>query len=98
MKDEGVVMMVCAGGLFIAGKLYGKTMLKDPRVFAIIDEGRKIQLSPLPGTPGMITLGEFTFMYEIPKEDKNLQELYYRVTHPQPETKTVSTPDVMGNS
>jgi len=98
MKDEGVVTMVCVGGLFIMGKLYGKTMLKDPRVFAVIEDGRKIQLSPLPGTPGMITLSEFAFMYEIPEEDKNLQELYYRVTHPQPETKTTSIPGIVGNS
>jgi hypothetical protein len=100
MKDEGAITMVCLAGLFVVGKLYGKTMLKDPRVFAIIENGARIQLSPLPGTPGMITIGDFALMYEIPKEDKNLQELYYRVTHPEEfaEKKTVAIPGVTGNS
>ena len=46
-KDEGIITMVCVSGIFIIGKLTG-TKLLDPRIFSIIDDGKRIQMSPLP--------------------------------------------------
>lgn len=84
-KEEGVITMVCIVGLFILGKLVGGNKLTDPRIFSIIEEGRRIQMSPPPGTPPFIVLtGVDGFRYTMPEtpENKNILELYDRVTHP----------------
>ena len=88
MNDsKGIVYMVCTGGLFIIGKLNG-SRLSNPRVFQIIENGAKIQMSPLPGEPGFIILRDYGFSYEVAlntSNSSNILDLYYRVTHPQPQ-------------
>jgi hypothetical protein len=81
-KQEEVLTMVVTAGMFIMGKLVGSAMLRDPRVFQFLDEGKRISLSPLPGTPSFITLGESAFSYKVPEGDRNLVDLYKRVTTP----------------
>jgi hypothetical protein len=84
-KHEGkeeVITMVLTGGLFIIGKLIGGNKLTDPRVFDVIENGAKIQMRPLPGTPPFVTLGTDGLRYPVPESDKAMLELYDRVTHP----------------
>ena len=83
-KEEGVISMVVTNGLFIVGKMIGGNKLCDPRVFLVIENGKKIQLSPLPSAPPFITIGSGYFHYAIPEHDRNLLDLYDRVTHPEP--------------
>lgn len=83
-KEEGVVTMIISNGLFLIGKLAGgNKLLCDPRVFMVIEGGKRIQMSPLPGAPPFITLGNDRMGYIIPETEKNLLDLYYRVTHPE---------------
>lgn len=85
-KEEGVITMVFVAGLFIVGKLVGGNKLTDPRIFGIIDNGQRIQMSPLPGTPPFIIFTEVDgFRYPMPDvpENKGILELYDKVTHPQ---------------
>ena len=82
--EEGVISMVVSNGLFIVGKLVGGSKLIEPRVFLVIEGGKKIQLSPLPSNPPFITLGPDGFRYAIPETDRNVLDLYDRVTHPAP--------------
>jgi hypothetical protein len=79
---EGVITMTVTGGLFIIGKLIGGNKLTDPRVFDVIEDGAKIQMRPLPGTPPFVTLGTDGFRYPVPEDDKPILDLYDRVTHP----------------
>lgn len=83
VKEEGVITMVCVAGLFIMGKLVSGNKLCNPRVFSFIEDGKKMQLAPLPSTPIFITLGMDGFRYQISDQDKNLLNLYYRVTGPE---------------
>ena len=83
-KEEGVISMVVSNGLFIVGKLVGGNKLIEPRIFQVIEGGKKIQLSPLPSTPPFITLESDGFRYAIPETDRNIPDLYDRVTHPAP--------------
>lgn len=103
-KEEGVITMVVVAGLFILGKLIGGNKLTDPRIFSIIENGQRIMMSPPPGTPPFIVLtGVDGFRYTMPDvpENKNILELYDRVTHPQnivlPTSRpTLETPDMTG--
>lgn len=104
-KEEGVITMVCVVGLFILGKLIGGNKLTEPRIFSIIENGQRIQMSPLPGTPPFIVLtGVDGFRYTMPEtsDNKGILELYDRVTHPQSNIvlpvnrSTLVTPDITG--
>lgn len=90
-KESGVITMAFISGLFILGKLLGGNKLTDPRIFSIIENGKRIMLSPLPGTPSFITLGPDGFHYPMPINDDNANifDLYDRVTHPQPQSNIV---------
>ena len=92
-KSEGVLTMVCSGGLFIIGKLDGNIPgLTDPRTFSVIADGTKIWMSTLPGEPKFIVLKDYGFSYEISSDNFNILNLYHRVTDPQPELVEESLP------
>jgi len=78
--------MVCSGGIFMMGKLVGGSKLTSPRMFSLIDNGKNMQLAPLPGNPDFVSLRDDGFSYLIREtpENKNLLELYNRVTTPIP--------------
>ena len=97
--EGGIITMVVSGGLFILGKLIGENKLCDPRVFQIIKNGAEMQLSPLPGTPSFIIVGLDGLKYPLPEtqDNKNLFELYHRVTHPQPLPTVGESVQVNGN-
>lgn len=84
-KEEGIITMVCSNGLFILGKLTDGNKLCNPRVFQILKNGAEMQLSPLPATPSFVIVGSEGLKYPLPEtpENKNLFDLYDRVTHPQ---------------
>ena len=94
VKEEGVITMCLTNGLFVLGKLIGGNKLCDPRIFGIIENGQKIQMAPLPGTPPFLNLGNEVSRYTMPEvaDNKNILDLYYRVTHPTPE---IILPDKM---
>ena len=91
--ESGPITMVCTSGLFIIGELIGGNKLCKPRIFILIEDGRKMQMSTLPGNPTFLTLGADGFRYPLPETDKNIRELYIRVTTPPPESITI---DVAG--
>ena len=78
------ITMCVTSNMFIMGKLNGSRLV-DPRVFTIFDNGKQMQLSPLPANPTSIILRQDGFTYEIPGTEKNLLDLYHKVTHPQPQ-------------
>ena len=84
-KEVGTISMIITQGLFLIGNLVGGNKLLEPRVFTFIEEGAKIQLSPLPSLPPFVTFGNEVIKYSVPEKDRNLLSLYDRVTHPQPE-------------
>lgn len=88
-NEEGAVVMICCGGLFIIGKKYGKKVV-GPRVFQVLPdpedasgEKKLMHLSPLPTTPPSITIVRESFFYPVPAEERNLLALYHKVTHPE---------------
>jgi hypothetical protein len=83
MKDEGVLTMVVTAGLFIVGRLVGGNKLTKPRVFSVVENGQRIQMAPLPGTPAFMRIG-MDCNYPVPKTDlnKSMFDLYERVTNP----------------
>lgn len=83
-KQTGSITMVCISGIFIIGNLISGNKLINPRHFAIIEEGKRIQMSSLPGNPSWINIGSNGFRYLIPDTEKNILDLYDRVTHPVP--------------
>jgi len=84
MKEGKLTMCCVTGGIFIVGRLFNRKLDK-PRVFSIIENGAKIQLAPLPGTPDFLILGTDGFHYPIHEREKNLIDLYEKVTHPPEE-------------
>jgi hypothetical protein len=82
MKEEGVLTMVISGGLFLIGRLVGGNKLVKPRVFQVIENGKRIQMSPLPGTPPFMRIGLETGSYAIPEREKEIHDLYERVANP----------------
>lgn len=101
-KDQGVITMVCVSGIFIIGKLTG-SRLNDPRIFTVIDNGTRVQIAPLPGTPASIVLtNRDGFNYEIPDNhnNKNILDLYYQVTHPEEQAilKPVEGPRIISGA
>jgi len=84
MKLEGTFSGVISSGVVLVGDLVGGNKLIKPRVFQVINNGREMQLSPLPGTPHFLKLmGDF-MSWPIPDDDnnKNLIDLWERVTSP----------------
>lgn len=81
-RETGVITMVCSGGMFIVGNLIGGNKLVNPRLFMLIEDGKRIQMSPLPANPSFIILGNDGFRYVIPENERNILDLYDRVTHP----------------
>ena len=83
------ITMVCSGGFFLIGKIRMDNggeepvpILIAPRVFTVIDGGKRIQLSPLPGMPTFIFVSDIAFSYPIPDTETNLLDLYEKVTKP----------------
>jgi hypothetical protein len=83
-RDKCNITMICTSGIFIIGNLIGGNKLTNPRLFTIIDDGKRIQMAPLPGNPAFLRLGMEGFSYPIPPTDKPILELYERVTRPSP--------------
>jgi hypothetical protein len=97
MKLEGTFSGVISSGLVLMGDLVGNKLIK-PRVFQVIDNGKQMQLSPLPGTPHFVKLtGDFA-SWPIPDEENNkgLRELWERVTNPPKEPPRIVLPGDMG--
>ena len=82
-KEDDSIYMIFRTGLFLVGKLVGGNKLVGPRVFSVIDNGARIQMTPLPGVPMFVLLGNDGFRYPVPKADKVMYDLYYKVTHPE---------------
>lgn len=90
-NESGVITMVVTDGLFILGTLISGNKLQLPRIFSLLEEGKRMMLSPLPGTPLFITIGPNTLHYPLPNtpENQGLLILYDKVTHPQPQPNIV---------
>ncbi len=75
-------LTMVVNGIFMVGELKGNQLLL-PRVFSIIEDGKKIQLQALPFVPLSITLtGGYTH-YPIQPDQRNLIELWEKVTDPE---------------
>jgi hypothetical protein len=85
------ITMCVTSGLFVMGELVSGNKLLLPRVFTVIDNGTRIQLSPLPGIPPFIILKSDGFTYPVPESEANLLELYHRTTHPVEDPPIVAT-------
>ena len=86
--EEPKVTMCVVGGLFLVGKLIGGNKLVDPRVFTLIEDGKRMQLSPLPALPSFVIIARMGLSYLI-KEGDNLFRLYEQVTTPPTENVVV---------
>jgi len=82
MEDEekGELVIMVTQGMFIVGTATGAGRLEKPRVLTILDKGKQMQLTPLPGIPGEIFAPRDTISYVIPAHDKGIKSLYERVT------------------
>jgi hypothetical protein len=85
--EEPRVTMCVVAGMFLVGKLVGGNKLMNPRVFTLIEEGKRMQLSPLPALPPFIIVARMGMSYPIPEAD-NIYKLYVKVTTP-PEPEIV---------
>lgn len=81
-KPEGALTLAITSIGFIVGRLIGGNKLTKPRIYTIIDGGKRFQMSPLPGTPPFMRLG-MESNYPVPENDANrgMFELYDRVTN-----------------
>lgn len=79
--EEPKVTMCVVAGLFLVGKLVGGNKLVDPRVFTLIEDGKRMQLSPLPALPPFVIIARMSLFYPIPETD-NIFKLYEQVTTP----------------
>lgn len=79
------ISMVISSGIFIVGVLVGDNKIINPRMFTMfesVENGKKVpkmQLSPLPANPPYVYVRP-EVRYRIPDWDKNLLNLYERVT------------------
>ena len=79
------VWMAMMGGMFIVGVMVGDNKIINPRVFTMfeaVEDGKKIpkmQLAPLPSNPPFIYVRP-EVRYRIPDWDRNLINLYEKVT------------------
>lgn len=71
--------MVIAAGMFVIGRKE-KWTLNEPRQFHMMNspEGRQIAMSPLPGLPDSVILGEVGLSYEV--TDSEIENLYLKAT------------------
>jgi len=74
--------MVVTQGLFLVGEIQNKNEVKNPRVLTILEEGKRIQLTPLPGLPSRVQFPETSLTYSIPLREKSIHDLYAQVTAP----------------
>lgn len=74
--QKGVITMCFTGGLFIIGDLIGSKMLRKPRVFSIMQDGKQFNLSVLPGVPEFMVLENVDFKYPIPGAGDNIHAFY----------------------
>ena len=79
--EEPKVTMCVVAGLFLVGKLVGGNKLMNPRVFTLIEDGKRMQLSPLPALPPFVIVARMGLSYLIPETD-SLYKLYEKVTTP----------------
>ena len=80
--EEGTLTMVIASGMVLIGRMIGGNKLLKPRTFEVIENGKRIQMSPLPGTPPFARIGMEVVSYAVPEREKTIIELYARVTGP----------------
>jgi hypothetical protein len=52
-------------------------------VFQVIENGKRIQMSPLPGTPPFMRIGLESGSYTMPEREKAIHDLYKQVTSPE---------------
>ena len=81
--------MVIQGPFWLVGKLEGGKVFQ-PRIYRIIDDpkqqGQKlIQLEPFPHFPPYVAVGPGALSYPILDRERNLIELYEKVTSPEAE-------------
>lgn len=82
-RDTMQLSMVLAGGVFIVGIIIdGGRKLFNPRIFQIIDDGKTIWMGPPPSTPPFMWIN-YAPHYPIPKEEKAIYDLFWKVTHPE---------------
>lgn len=55
-------------------------VLHNPRILTILDGGKRIQLSPLPGTPPFVRYTGEVLAYDMPKREGVVYKLYAQVT------------------
>ena len=86
--EEGTLTMVIASGMVLIGRMIGGNKLIKPRVFETIENGKRMQLTPLPGTPPFARIGMEVCSYALPDNHNNSQliDLYKKVTDPSVDT------------
>lgn len=82
-EEKPKVTMCVVDGLFLVGKLSNGNKLMNPRIFTLIDNGARMQLSPLPTQPSFISVHRMSLSYPIPEKEENLLALYEKVTTPE---------------
>lgn len=82
LPRNNTLTMVISQGLFIMGEMQADGRLRRPRVVSFLDQGKRVQLSPLPGVPGYMYVGVGNPFYPVPAHDKSLYDLYAQVTAP----------------
>jgi hypothetical protein len=89
VKEEPAapITMAIIDGMLILGTLIGGNKLLLPRLFNFINDGKEIQMGPLPGIPEWLRLGTGVTTYSISEQSRGIIELYKKVTTPQPESK-----------
>ena len=91
--NKFLVMVILNGGLFVVGKMnVGVKEIDDPRVFSVIDNGKRIQLAPLPGVPISLRYENCpSYIIENNEVNRSLFDLYEKVTtEPKEESKEES--------
>jgi hypothetical protein len=68
--------------MFIIGNV-NEDVIHNPRIFMLIDGGKRVQMSALLGNPTSIRLLPNIVTYDVNEDDKATIELYNRVTTPQ---------------
>ena len=85
-QPESPLTMAIIDGMLILGTLIGGNKLLLPRLFNFINEGKEIQMGPLPGIPPYLRLGVGVSTYPISEGAVGLIKLYKQViTPPKPE-------------
>ena len=85
--DIVLTVVVINSGFFIVGRLEGNKIMK-PRVMTVIPAKEKgqqdqVHLQGLPFLPKEFILSNYAGRYTIPQKEKNIYDLYARVTSPE---------------